>query len=345
MYESMTYEAILQRMLDLVPNTLDKREGSVIYDALAPAAAELAQAYIELDINLQLAFADTSREEYLTMRTAEMGVDRIAATYALRKGFFYAAGNVPLDVDIGARFTIEKLNYIAVERISTGKYKLQCETSGDVGNIPFGNMVPVSYIEGLAKAELADVITPGEDEETDDSLKKRYHFRVRQPITSGNIYHYKQWAREVAGVGDAKVFPLWNGNGTVKVAIADSDMKPAIPALVTTVAQYIETVCPIGATVTVVSATGKTLNIAVKAILAPGVGLQGVYESFTAAVRAYLKEIAFVSSYVSHARIGTLLLAVPGVDDYSGLTLNGISGNVTLTGEEIPVLGSVDMEV
>lgn len=345
MYESMTYEAILQRMLDRVPNTLDKREGSIIYDALAPAAAELTQAYIELDINLQLAFADTSSDEYLTMRAAEIGIDRIAATYALRKGFFYATGNVPFDVDIGARFTIERLNYIVIERISIGKYKLQCETSGDVGNIPFGNMVPVNYIEGLAKAELADVITSGEDEETDDSLKKRYHFRVRQPITSGNIYHYKQWAREVAGVGDAKVFPLWNGNGTVKVAIADSDMKPAIPALVTTVAQYIETVCPIGATVTVVSATGKTLNIAVKAILVPGVGLHGVYESFTAAVQAYLKEIAFVSSYVSHARIGTLLLAVPGVDDYSGLTLNGISGNVTLTGEEIPVLGSVDMEV
>ena len=29
-------------MLDAVPNDLDKREGSIIYNALAPAAAELA---------------------------------------------------------------------------------------------------------------------------------------------------------------------------------------------------------------------------------------------------------------------------------------------------------------
>lgn len=345
MYEAMTYETILQRMLEQVPNTLDKREGSVIYDALAPAAAELAQAYIEMDSNLKLAFADTSRDEYLAMRAAEMGVDRIAATYALRKGFFYTADNAPLEVKPGSRFSIETLNYTAIARISAGQYTLQCEVAGEAGNIPFGSMLPVDYIEGLAKAELADILKPGEDEETDASLLARYHFRVRQPITSGNIYHYKQWAREVAGVGDAKIFPLWAGSGTVKVAIADSDLQPAIPALVSTVAQYLETVRPIGATVTVVSATGKTINIAVTVTLAAGVGLQGVYESFTTAVQAYLKEIAFSSTYVSHARIGTLLLAVPGVDDYSGLTLNGVAGNAMLADEEIPVLGSIDLGV
>nr|WP_092074749.1 baseplate J/gp47 family protein [Dendrosporobacter quercicolus]NSL49872.1 baseplate J/gp47 family protein [Dendrosporobacter quercicolus DSM 1736]SDN12083.1 Uncharacterized phage protein gp47/JayE [Dendrosporobacter quercicolus] len=345
MYEAMTYETILQRMLGLVPNTLDKREGSVIYDALAPAAAELTQAYIELDLNLQLAFADTSRAEYLAMRAAEMGIDRIAATYALRKGFFYTASNAAMDVPLGSRFTLEGLHYVTVEKISAGQFTLQCETAGAAGNIPFGNMVPVDYTDGLAKAELADILTPGEDEETDDSLRERYHFRVRQPITSGNIYHYKQWAREVAGVGDAKVFPLWNGNGTVKIAIADSDMQPAIPALVTTVAQYLETVRPIGATVTVVSATGKAIIVTAAVTLAPAIALQRVYDAFLSAVDGYLKEIAFSSSYVSHARIGTLLLSIPGVDDYSGLTLNGAAANVALSGEEIPVLGNIDLGV
>lgn len=345
MYEHMTYETILQRMLDKVPNTFDKREGSVIYDALAPAAVELQLMYIELDRIVQLAFADTSYEEYLAMRTAEMGIDRIDATHALRTGFFYASGDLLMDVDIGARFTIEGLIYVTVERQSVGQYTLQCETAGAAGNIPFGNMVSVNYLEGLAKAELADIITPGEDEESDDSLRERYHFRVRQPITSGNMYHYKQWAREVAGVGDAKIFPLWDGNGTVKIAIAESDMQPAIPALVTTVAEYIETVRPIGATVTVVSAIGKTINVAVTVVLAAGIGLQGVYDAFTTAVTAYLHEIAFNSSYVSQARIGTLLLAISGVDDYSNLTLNGVAGNVALDGEEIPILGSIDLGV
>ena len=37
----MTYEQILERMLSRVPNTFDKREGSVIFDAIAPSAYEI----------------------------------------------------------------------------------------------------------------------------------------------------------------------------------------------------------------------------------------------------------------------------------------------------------------
>lgn len=44
--DQMTFESILSAMLQRVPDTVDKREGSVIYDALSPAAAELAKAYV-----------------------------------------------------------------------------------------------------------------------------------------------------------------------------------------------------------------------------------------------------------------------------------------------------------
>ena len=52
MFEDMTYEVILKRMLDRVKNSIDKREGSIIYDALAPAAVELSIMYDELDTSL-----------------------------------------------------------------------------------------------------------------------------------------------------------------------------------------------------------------------------------------------------------------------------------------------------
>lgn len=48
MNEIPTYEEILQRCLDRISNTIDKRQGSIIYDALAPCCVELAQMYIEL---------------------------------------------------------------------------------------------------------------------------------------------------------------------------------------------------------------------------------------------------------------------------------------------------------
>ena len=49
MYEALTFEAILERMLGRVDDSFDKREGSVIYDALAPAAVESESVYFELD--------------------------------------------------------------------------------------------------------------------------------------------------------------------------------------------------------------------------------------------------------------------------------------------------------
>ena len=48
MYEALTFEAILERMLGRVDDSFDKREGSVIYDALAPAAVELQLSLIHI---------------------------------------------------------------------------------------------------------------------------------------------------------------------------------------------------------------------------------------------------------------------------------------------------------
>ena len=57
MFETVTFEDIMARMLRAVPDTFDKRAGSVIYDALAPAAAELVQLYMACDYVLAESFA------------------------------------------------------------------------------------------------------------------------------------------------------------------------------------------------------------------------------------------------------------------------------------------------
>ena len=74
MYEDKTYEAILQEKLARVASYLDKREGSIIYDALAPNSLESAMLYIALDSVLNETFADTASREYLIKRCAERGI-------------------------------------------------------------------------------------------------------------------------------------------------------------------------------------------------------------------------------------------------------------------------------
>lgn len=345
MYEHMTYDAILQRMLSRVPATIDKREGSIIYDACAPAAAELAQHYIDLDIQLKLAFGTTSSGEYLDLRTNDYGVSRQTATPAQRKGLFFGNGSAPLDVPIGSRYSAEDLNYVAVEKLADGQFLLQCEAAGTKGNRYFGTLLPIDYVAGLVRAELADVLVPGEDVESDGSLRARYLHRVRNPSSGGNPADYRDWAMAVAGVGGAKVYSLWNGPGTVKVVIVDSNKEPASPTLVSETADYIESVRPIGAAVTVVSATAAPIEVAATVVLAAGYTLQGVTDTFSEAVEAYFREIAFTAAYVSIAAIGVLLLSIPGVLDYTGLTLDGGTNNVPLGEEEIPALASVELEV
>lgn len=345
MYENNTFEIILKRMLDRVPDNMDKREGSVIYDALAPAAAELSKMYIDMDVNLGLSFASTASGKYLEKRTEEMGIVRLGAAKARKKGLFYASGNSQVDIPIGSRFAAESLNYTAVDRLSEGVYVMECEIAGTAGNAPAGPMLPIDYVPGLARAELGELLEPGNDKESDGKLLERYQLRVRQPATSGNVHQYRQWALEVPGVGDAKVFPLWNGPGSVKVVIVDEDKRPAGSTLLEEAANYMEKMRPIGADVTVVSGKGKSINISTTVVLASGYTLQGVSNAFSTAVSEYFKNIAFEMSYISYARIGTILLGVPGVIDYSSLKLNGTTANVGLQSEEIPVLGTVDLEV
>jgi len=344
-YEAQTYELILKRMLERVDADLDKREGSIIYDALSPAAAELAQAYVELEINLKLFSAKTSSGDYLELRTADYGVTRKAATKAQRKALFFGKDDLPLEVNLGSRFSIEQLNYQTTERISTGQYILECEVAGSIGNQNFGALLPIDYISGLVRAELSDILIPGTDTETDDDLRQRYLQRVRQPATSGNAAQYRQWATDVPGVGDAKVFPLWAGPGTVKLAIVDTEKQPASTALVDEVADYLENVRPIGAAVTVVSATAKGINVSAAVALASGYVIQAVTDAFSTALEVYLQEMAFTGTYVSYAKVGTLLLNTLGVIDYTSLTVNSGGANVALADEEIPVLGTVGLGV
>lgn len=75
MFEEQTYEALMERMIDRLPDDIDKRENSVIWNALAPAAAELAQSYIWLDQVFELVFADTAQGEFLDRRAAEVGIE------------------------------------------------------------------------------------------------------------------------------------------------------------------------------------------------------------------------------------------------------------------------------
>ncbi|WP_252224258.1 MULTISPECIES: baseplate J/gp47 family protein [unclassified Clostridium] len=345
-------EDLLKEMLDKIPNDLDKREGSsLIYNALAPAAQEISRLRSDMDRFLEYTFASPNiPDEYLDKRCVEHGIERKMATYAIKLGTFYDTEEKLIDIPLKSRFSIDKTNYTATERIEKGKYKMQCELIGTKGNYPSGNLLPIEYIEGLGKGALGETILDGVDTESNESLFNRLMVKVRTPSTSGNKYDYLNWALSVNGVGDAKVFPETNlkgehENGCVKVVIVDSNKHKANPKLIQDVFEYIERVRPIGATVSVVSAVEKTIDIISNINLVKGYNLGVAEQEFIKLLEDYLKSISFKQDYISIARIGEILLNTTGVLDYSNLKINNIISNIKLADEEIAILGTVDLGV
>ena len=258
MFEEYTFETILNSMMARVPNTLDKRQGSIIYNALAPIAVELQNMYINLDVILDETFADTASREYLIRRAQERGLSPYPATYAIVK-----AETTPssLELNIGERFSLDQLNYIVTEKISNGNYKLQCESLGSAANFQFGQIIPINYIQGLEYAEITEILIPGEDEESTEDFRKRYFKSVEQEAFGGNIADYKQKTNALSGVGGVKVIPTWNGGGTVKLVILNSSFSKPSSELISYVQTAIDPVtnqgeglglAPIGHVVTVV---------------------------------------------------------------------------------------------
>lgn len=350
----ISFKELLQRMLDRVPDTVDKREGSIIYDALAPAAAELVQAYIELEGYLDLVFVDTSSEEYLTRLCSQFGVDRQAATYAVRKAVFRDVQNNAFDVPIGSRYTIDTLSYIVSEKLTKGQYKVKCETSGTIGNTSFGKLVPIDYIEGLAIATLEEVLIPGEEEETDNQLKERYFEYVREPAFGGNIADYKRKVKALDGVGSVKVFPVWNGEGTVKLVLLDSEYNIPTSELVDEVYEAVSPekddtglgIAPIGHTVTITGASATNINIGITVTLASGYSQETVTESIKKTIEEYIRSIRESwekneTLAVRIAHIDSRALNVDGVLDVGKTTINETQSNVIISAEHVPVLGEV----
>jgi uncharacterized phage protein gp47/JayE len=354
-YEHITFDFILQRMLDRIPEDLDKREGSIIYDALAPAAAELAQIYIDLDINYSLSFADTAAGDFLSRRTAEFGINRRVATKANRKGLFLGEGAAPMNVPIGSRYAIEELTYIVVAQISTGVFRLECETAGVVGNQKFGDLLPITSIPGLESAELADVLVPGEDEETDLTLRERFYAAVNEPAFGGNVSDYKKKINAISGVGATKVYPAWAGGGTVKCTIIAADWSMPSLALINDVQTAIDPtmnsgqgigLAPIGHEVTITGVSGVSINMETTLTLGSGVTPGQVQADVKAVIEAYLLELRQdwanqQQLIVRTAQIDARMLTVQGVEDVADTELNGMAANLILAAGEIPELGTV----
>ncbi len=211
MYEDRTYEALVKRALARVPPSLDKREGSMVFNGVAPSMAELAQLYIEADFIFKATYLLTAPREYLIKRAS----DRNMAPYPASAAVFRAEFNI--EVPAGTRFSCEDLNFVVTARMEpeddtpTGlSHRVTCETAGNAANHYTGQLIPVEYVDGLTHAELVELLIPGDDEEETEVFRQRVLDSFQSQAFGGNQADYKEKVLAIPGVSAVKVHPVWN---------------------------------------------------------------------------------------------------------------------------------------
>lgn len=351
MYEDITYEDILDRMLERVPDGMDKREGSLIYDALAPAAVEMQLMYIELDVLLKEAFADTASRESLIRRAAERGVTPKAAVKAVLKGEFTPDS---LEIPLGSRFSCNGLQYTVQEKTGAGIYALECGTEGTAGNTVLGRLIPTEYMEGLKTAELTELLLPGEEEEDTESIRERYFASFAAQSFGGNVQDYTDKTLAIPGVGAVWVTPVWNGGGTVKLTILDSAYNRASAHLIQKVQQAIdptqggdgEGFAPIGHVVTIDTPEEYAVDVEIGIVYEDGHSFESLGSQISEAVAGYLAELREEwqqegSLAIRRAQIESRVIRIAGIVDITHTKLNGKEENIFLEKGNIPVVGVV----
>lgn len=347
--ENNTYESIMDEMLSNVDEGIDTREGSIVYEAVSGMAMEIAQMYADMDMVLDECFADTESYYYLIKKAAERGIFVRTGNAAVLKVF---ATPTTVSIPIGTVINIGEHNYSISEDLDNGYYSAVCSEVGEVGNNTTDEVIPMEDIEGLESISVSEIITPGTDDEDVESLRNRYFNSFKELAFGGNKAEYKEKANEFSNVYGCKVYPTWNGGGTVKVVILGTNYTKASDTVISEIQNAFDPngdgsgigIAPIGHTVTVATVTETPINISCNVNYVDGYTWNDIKDEFSTAVADYLLELrqTWEDSNGLVVRVGQIeriLLAIQGVDDVVSISINSASGNYSVAESSVPIGG------
>lgn len=367
--EAQNYDYWLNLMLDNVPNDIDKREGSIIYDAVAPAAMVNAQQSLSLANIIRETYIKTAQGEFLDYRAVEHGTSRYAATNTEVKAKFNDDDGNPVNVEVGDRFASiaeSPIFYTVIKANDDGTAEMQAEEAGTSANSYIGQVLPVTPNDNLAWAEITEIIAPARDAETDDHLRERILKNDAWLAYGGNIADYLDMIHKISEVGAAQIYPVWAGSGTVKLVIVNNDLMPASPDLVKKVKNIIDPedneaqgvgLAPIDHRVTVVAPEVLKVDVSIQLQLTDQANKVAVEKGIKDMLNELFSELrkdwdtinATVgrgySLSIYRSRILSKIMLIDGVADSQLPKLNGEDKDIHLIFSnevsQLPILGEV----
>ncbi len=364
--DKYTYEYFMNEALGYVPQDIDIREGSIMFDALAPACYQLADLAMELKNVMLETFVTTATGGYLDLRAEEAGVRRILATQAVAKVKVVDANGEPYVLDLGTRFSSigDEPVYYKITALTdiAGTYLMTADEAGSTGNEYVGTILPIDNLNNFGQAEITEISIPARDDETDESLRSRVIAEKGIGAFGGNIEDYIRMANEVDGVGAVQVYPTWQGGGTVLLSILNNEFKKPAQTLVDLVQQTIDPdktgaglgLAPIGHKVTVKAPEEKLLSVSFYLTTDPGIGSESVMSAITAAVENYFdttrrrwseRREGGYTTWIYRSQITSAILSVSGVANVNNVKIGNQDEDVQMildnTKQEIPILKEV----
>lgn len=345
----MTFEAIMDAMMQDMPDGLDTSEGSLIYHACVKQAARLEQAYIDLDALADNQYPDTADLDHLVKFGQERGIYIEEATAAIFEGKFNVA------VEIGTEFSGDDYNYIVTDVIDENAhtYKLECEDAGSEANGWLGDLMCLDDVEDLEDAELTKLLVEGKDEEDEESYRMRLLDSFEIKPFAGNKKYYVQEIGNLDGVGGVKVYRRTGTN--ISVIIITEDFRKPDEAVVSNIQTQVDPtqnsgegigIAPIGHCVVVTGADEFTVNVSASIVCESGYTVDGLKTQIETAVETYMSGLRQTWADSDHlvvrlSGVENAIYNVEGVEDIKNVLLNNSTNNLILNENEIPVKGAV----
>lgn len=369
-FQQFDYNYFLNKALDRVPDGVDKREGSIIYDAISPVAYSFAESAMNMRNVALNAYTQTAVGEYLDYKAAERGTSREPATYARVLATFTDNKGNPLMIDLNDRFSstgASPIFYTCTKVLSDGQAELTAESLGSTANGVLGQLLPVTPFDNLGNAQVLQVLVPARDLEDDDTLRNRLLNSNNTVEFGGNVAAYTAFTKGLEDVGAVQCYPTWNGGGTVKLVILDNTFNSPSQSLIDEVQNVIDPtdaqgqgygIAPIGHTVTVVEPTKRVIDVALTIETDSHTTITDVTDGVNQAVQSYFEKLreswdTLVSEReykvtVYRSQLVVEILKVQGVINASNVLLSGDDSDIilTLSGAlaELPMVGSVTID-
>lgn len=354
--------------VDQVDEWTDTRQGAFFYITTQPGVREAARMYDLMGTEVPMASNPLwAWETYLDDHAAVQDLDRLPATFA--EGVVTFSG--PNGTVIPAGFTVGVTPSTDTE--DAPEYQTQADVTiaagtvnvavvatepGVKGNVGAGAVTAFSTPppDGVTVTNAA-AITGGTETQTDEGLRTRLLDRyIGQG--SGNQADYRRWTLDEPGVGRVSVISLWNGPGTVKVIPMTPEGGPVAAGVVASLQTRLDPVAgqgegqaPVGATVTVQTATGLNVAVVADVTYESGYSVDGfggtiaVGDLIRAAVESYVEGVGPGEEVVLTQVIGRIV-SVIGVHDVAGVTLNGSAANISVPASptpQVPIITTITL--